>query len=107
MTGHPLASEWDLDPACVYLNHGSFGPSPRPVREAREAWSRRLERQPMRHFCREMEIELDRAGEVLAGLLHTQPDRLVLLDNATFAMNVVAASTPLKPGDEVLLTDHE
>ncbi|MFM7834356.1 MAG: aminotransferase class V-fold PLP-dependent enzyme, partial [Planctomycetaceae bacterium] len=48
-----------------------------------------------------------RAGEVLAGLLHTQLDRLVLLDNATFAMNAVAASTPLKPGDEVLLTDHE
>jgi isopenicillin-N epimerase len=44
---------------------------------------------------------------VLAGLLHTQLDRLVLLDNATFAMNAVAASTPLEPGDEVLLTDHE
>ena len=104
---HPMACEWELDPASVYLNHGSFGPSPRVVRTARETWSRRLEQQPMRHFCREMEIELDRAGEVLAGLLHTQPDRLVLLDNATFAMNAVAASTPLKPGDEVLLTDHE
>ena len=104
---HPLASEWELDPASVYLNHGSFGPSPRSVRQAREAWSRQLELQPMRHFCRELEVELDRASEVVAKLLRTQTDRLVLLDNATFAMNVVAASTPLNPGDEVLLTDHE
>jgi isopenicillin-N epimerase len=61
----------------------------------------------MRHFCRELEVELDRASEVVAKLLRTQTDRLVLLDNATFAMNVVAGSTPLNPGDEVLLTDHE
>jgi isopenicillin-N epimerase len=106
-TAHPLASEWELDPASVYLNHGSFGPSPRSVRQAREAWSRQLELQPMRHFCRELEVELDRASEVVAKLLRTQTDRLVLLDNATFAMNVVAGSTPLNPGDEVLLTDHE
>jgi isopenicillin-N epimerase len=104
---HPLATEWELDPASVYLNHGSFGPSPRSVRQAREAWSRQLELQPMRHFCRELEVELDRASEVVAKMLRTQTDRLVLLDNATFAMNVVAGSTPLNPGDEVLLTDHE
>lgn len=96
-----------LDPDCIYLNHGSFGPSPQSVSEAREYWSRRLERQPMQFFCREMESELDRAAEALAGFLRTRPDRLVLLSNATVAMNVVAATVPLQSGDRVLLTDHE
>lgn len=104
---HPLAEFWRLDPECIYLNHGSFGPSPLPVQQARTAWSERLEQQPMRFFCRELEEDLDRTAGVLAAFLKTQPDRIALVDNATVAMNVVAASVPLKEGDEVLLTDHE
>lgn len=98
---------WDLDPETIYLNHGSFGPSPRAVCAAREEWSRRLERQPMRFFCQQMEEDLDQTATALAGFLHTKPERLALIDNATWAMNVAAESIDLKPGDEVLLTDHE
>jgi isopenicillin-N epimerase len=54
-----------------------------------------------------MEEELERTAQGLGRFLGTQPDRLVLLDNATFAMNTVACSVTLKPDDEVLLTDHE
>ena len=100
---HTLASFWKLDPGTTYLNHGSFGPSPLPVQLAREAWSQRLERQPMRFFCQEMEVELDRTSAVLAEFLKTQPERLALIDNATVAMNVVAASINLQPDDEILL----
>ena len=107
LSDHPLASFWSLDPDTTYLNHGSFGPSPLPVQQARAAWSTRLERQPMRFFCQEMEAELDSAAAVLAGFLKTQPERLALIDNATVAMNVVAASIDLKPGDEILINDHE
>ena len=104
---HPLADFWNLDPDCTYLNHGSFGPSPLPVQEARAKWSERLERQPMKFYCQEMEEELDRTAAVLAEFLKTQPDRIALVDNATVAMNVVAASIALKDGDEVILSDHE
>ncbi len=104
---HSLGSFWKLDPDCIYLNHGSFGPSPLPVQQARARWSDRLERQPMRFFCQEMELELDRVAGVLARFLGTQGDRIALLDNATMAMNVVASSLTLHTGDEILLTDHE
>ena len=103
----PFGRYWDLDPDCTYLNHGSFGPSPKCVREVREQWSRRLEQQPMRFFCQEMEAELENAAAGLAEFVGTTADRLALIDNATFAMNVAAASIDLKPEDEVLLTDHE
>lgn len=104
---HTLASFWKLDPDTTYLNHGSFGPSPLCVQQARESWSQRLERQPMRFFCQEMEIELERTSAVLGEFLKTQTDRLALIDNATVAMNVVAASADLQPDDEILLNDHE
>ena len=36
-----------LDPEVVFLNHGSFGATPRPVFEQYQAWQRELERQPV------------------------------------------------------------
>ena len=60
---------WDLAPDTIYLNHGSFGPSPVEVRKAREEWSARLERQPMRFFCQEMEEALEQTAQKLAEFL--------------------------------------
>lgn len=76
LSDHPWASCWELDPHTTYLNHGSFGPSPLLVQQARAAWSERLERQPMRFFCQEMEAELDSTAAIVAGFLKTQPERL-------------------------------
>ena len=101
------AQLWDLDPNTTYLNHGSFGPSPIEVRQAREDWSLQLERQPMRFLCQQMEDLLHKTAEDLARFLHTKPARLALVDNATIAMNIVADSVQLNAGDEVLFTDHE
>lgn len=101
------AQEFDIDPGTTYLNHGSFGPSPRCVRAAREQWTARLERQPMKFFCRDMEDLLEQSAIALGEFLEAKPSRLVLVDNATVGMNIAAASIELSPGDEVLLTDHE
>lgn len=43
----------------------------------------------------------------LAEFLHVSPDELVFFTNPTTAINMVARSLPLRPGDEVLATDHE
>lgn len=98
---------WDIDPDTTYLNHGSFGPSPLEVRAVREEWTAKLERQPMRFFCQQMESLLEDAAEELANFLQTKPARFAFVDNATIAMNIVAASVDLNEGDEVLFTDHE
>ena len=103
----PPRSCWSIPEDVTYLNHGSFGPAPRVVQECREEWSRRLERQPMDFYLREMEPALDQAMETLARFVGADPRDMVFVDNATVAMNIVAASIPLKAGDEVLLNDHE
>ncbi|HUG93157.1 MAG TPA: aminotransferase class V-fold PLP-dependent enzyme [Planctomycetaceae bacterium] len=102
-----LCDAWTIPGDVTYLNHGSFGPSPRVVQDARSAWSARLERQPMQFFVRDMETELDAAAATLADLVGADADDLIFVDNATAGMNIVAASVDLRPGDEVLLSDHE
>ena len=96
-----------LDPDVVFLNHGSFGATPRPVFEKYQAWQRELERQPVEFLGRRF-IDLMRdARAALAAYVHTDADNLVYVPNATTGLNVVARSLPLKPGDEIVTTDHE
>lgn len=103
----PLRPHFLLDPAVVFLNHGSYGATPRPVFEACQEWRLRLEREPVQFINHELPGLLRRAREALGGYLNADPDDLVYVPNATFGMNVVARSVPLAPGDEVLTTDHE
>ncbi len=103
----PSRSAWSIPEEVTYLNHGSFGPAPRIVQEVREDWSRRLERQPMDFYLRQMEPALDKAMESLGKFVGADPRDMAFVDNATVAMNVVAENIVLKAGDEVLLNDHE
>lgn len=98
---------WSVPNDVTYLNHGSFGPSPVVVQKKYEDWTRKLEREPMNFFLRELETALDDALAALAGFTGASRGNLVFVDNATFGMNIVAASTRLKAGDEVLVNDHE
>lgn len=102
-----LAAQWDIRPDTTYLNHGSFGPAPRAVRESRRRLIDALDCQPMDFFVRQFEPLLLSARESLAAFVGTTRPNLVFAENATFAMNVVADSFPLRAGDEVLLNDHE
>lgn len=102
-----LQALWDIRPGTTYLNHGSFGPSPAPVRRARERWIRQLDSQPMDFYVRQLEPALDNARARMARWLGTSPSHLVFVENATFGMNVIADSFPLQEGDAILLNDHE
>jgi len=98
---------WRFPDGVTYLNHGSFGPPPLAVREARHAWIERLDDQPMDFFVRQFEPAWFAARRRLAQFVGSGEANLVAVENATAGMNVVADSFPLSPGDEVLLTDHE
>lgn len=102
-----LRDEWRLRPDTIYLNHGSFGPPPRAVREARQRWQESLDEQPMDFFVRAFEPAWLAARDRLARFVGAAPGSLIFVENATVGMNIVADSWPLAAGDEVLLTDHE
>jgi isopenicillin-N epimerase len=103
----PVAARWQIRSDTIYLNHGSFGPPPDAVRRARRQWIDRLDEQPIDFFIRHFERELIAARDRLAEFVGTGGGNLIFVENATAGMNVVAASFPLEPGDEVLATDHE
>jgi isopenicillin-N epimerase len=104
---NPLREHFYLEPEVIFLNHGSFGATPRPVLEVYQTWQRRLEAQPVRFLAREsLEYFRDARGK-LATYLHADPINLVFIPNATFGVNVVARSFDLQSGDEVLTSNHE
>lgn len=99
--------QWEIDPQTTYLNHGSFGPSPRPVREAYRNWQDELQKQPMRFFLESLEPALRSARAAMAEFVGTSDEDLIFVENATVGMNIVADSFPLDKNDEILLTNHE
>lgn len=101
-----FAAQWTLDPGVAFLNHGSFGATPRPVLDAQAEWRARMEREPVAFFARDLERALDEARAALGAFVGADPDDLAFVTNATTAMNIVARSLRLRPGDEVVVLDH-
>ena len=102
--GAAVRHEWDLDPDVAYLNHGSFGVTPRAVLAAQEAWRRRIERNPAAFMASARSGLLREAAASVAEYLGARPDDLVFMENATSAANAVLRSLDFKPGDEILIT---
>jgi len=102
-----LKDHWTLAPDTIYLNHGSFGPTPNVVREARQHWQDAMDSQPMDFFVRRLEPAWRDARDRVATFVGAPSGDLIFVENATVGMNIVADSYPLAAGDEVLLTDHE
>ena len=100
-------AQWSIRPDTVYLNHGSFGPTPCGVQECQRSWQQQLANQPMDFFVRRCEQAWLESRRRLATFVGTAPDKLAFVENSTAGMNVVAHTFPLHDGDEVLLTDHE
>ena len=96
-----------LDPSVIFLNHGSFGATPKPVFRAYQNWGRELERQPVEFLGRRFTDLMADARLALGHYLGTDADNLVYTQNVTISINIVARSLDLGAGDEVLSTDHE
>jgi isopenicillin-N epimerase len=101
------AALWALDPTVTFLNHGSYGATPRAVLAVQQEWRDRLEAEPVRFLGRELEGHLDVARSALGTFLGADPDDLVFVSNATSGVNAVLRSLRLDPGDEILVNDHE
>jgi isopenicillin-N epimerase len=98
--------EWLLDPDVAFLNHGSFGATPRTVLAEQERWRALMERHPTHFMSEELPPALRAAAGRLAAFVGARTDDLVFVENATAACNAVLRSLHLRPGDEILVTDH-
>src|SRR5690349_21536127 len=96
-----------LDPKITYLNHGSFGATPKPVFKEYQRWQRELENQPVEFLGRRIAGLLAESRAELGKYLGTHADNLIYTQNVTISLNIVARSLELNAGDEVLASDHE
>jgi isopenicillin-N epimerase len=102
-----MKQHWTLDPAITFLNHGSFGATPRVVLEQQNEYRAQLEREPVRFFVRELEPLLDDARAQLAAFIGADPAGLAFVTNATTGVNSVLRSLDLDKHDELLVTSQE
>jgi isopenicillin-N epimerase len=103
----PFASHWAHDPGIVFLNHGSFGATPRAVLEAQNALRARLEAEPVAFFVEHITGLIDASRAALGQMLGADPACIAPVPNATVGVATVLHNLKLAPGDEILINDHE
>ena len=101
-----LKSQFMLDPETIFLNHGSFGACAKPIYENLIAWQKKLEKEPVKFFEETIFNALTKSRKALGNYVNCHEDDLVYFPNPTTAINAVARSLKLEPGDEVLSTNH-
>lgn len=96
-----------LEPGLRYFNNASLGPSPNVVVDATTAFRRTLDSFPSKYMWGGWQDEKETVRQKAAKLLGVSQEEIALIHNTTEGMNLIAASLDLKPGDEVILADHE
>lgn len=95
-----------LEEGAIYLNHGSYGATPKSVMKTQRDWQEALEREPSRFMEREFRPALRVAAERLSGYLGVPGREIAMVENATMAVNAVLNSIDFAPDDEILINSQ-
>lgn len=101
-----VRAQFALDPTVTFLNHGSFGATPRPVLAAQARLREEMEAEPVLFLARRLGPRLEAVRMEVATFVGADPEGLVLVPNATTGVNAVLRSLDWAPGDEVLCADQ-
>ena len=66
-------SLWTLETDMVFLNHGSYGATPKEILSEQQKWRDRLESQPCRFINHEAPMAIRHAASQLANFLSARP----------------------------------
>ncbi len=102
-----LAKQFVFTPNLKYFNNASLGASPIPVQKATETYKKMLDGFPSKYMWGGWDEEKEAVRSKLANLFSVSNEEIALVHNTTEGMNLMARSFDLKPGDEVILADHE
>ena len=96
-----------LDPDITFLNHGSYGACSKPAFKEYQDWQQKLENQPVQFMTNQVYSALEKSREAMSQFVGCDEDELVFFQNPTTAVTNVIYNLDLKPGDEVLMSNHE
>ena len=96
-----IREAFPLKPGLHFLNNGTMGITPFPVLESvNNAFTQIAENAAYPHHNKELET-------LLAQTLGCLPEEIGITKNVSEGINHIAWGVPLKPGDEVIITQHE
>lgn len=101
-----VLSDFDLDPAAVYLDHGAYGALPRVVAASWHEIRIEVESNPARFLRMEVLPRIARVRDQLTWALGIEQGSAALVRNVSEGISTVLASAGLRAGDEVLISDH-
>src|SRR5438045_227303 len=94
-------------PDVTYLNAGSISIGPKVVYDQTVALREKMHGNPVDYVWRTSAEPLWKARCRLAQFVGTTPERLILAQNVSQAINFITSSISLPEGGEILTTDHE
>ena len=90
----------------TFLNHGSYGATPRVIFERYQEIQCELESNPIEFLYRQLPEKINPSRESLKKLLNANSGELFFSPNVTFGINTIARGVELSSGDEILSTSH-
>lgn len=102
-----LSSLFLLRKDITFLNFGSFGACPRPVFERYQQYQLELEQEPVEFIVTNGPKYLEQSRIALGNFVNCHHEDLVYVTNPSYAVNIIAKSLALQPGDEILTTNIE
>ena len=98
--------QFPLEDRLIYLNAANVCPASRPVMDRHIEYLRDFHANPsFQNRDKYVEMRESLRGKA-AGMLRVDPDEIAVTRNTSEGSNIVVKGIDLKPGDEVIITDH-
>ncbi len=98
--------QFPLEDNLIYLNAANVCPASRPVLDRHAEFMRDFQANPSFQNRAKYEVLRERLREKVGAMLRVSADELAITRNTSEGTNIVVKGVDLKPGDEVLITDH-
>ncbi|MEJ7598958.1 MAG: aminotransferase class V-fold PLP-dependent enzyme [Kofleriaceae bacterium] len=102
-----LRAEFLLSAEFIHLNSMLVASHPRPVREALEAYARRLDENPTLCLLREQERNQQRTLDAAASYMGVRAADIALTDSTAMGLGLLYHGLPLDASSDILTTVHE
>ena len=101
-----IKRQFPLDDGILYLNAANVCPASRPVMDRHLEYLRDFHANPSFQNREKYLAMRERMRGKIARMLRVSPDEIAITRNTSEGTNIVVKGLDLKPGDEVLITDH-
>ncbi len=101
-----LSKHWILDNNTIFLNHGSFGATPKKVLEEQKRWQNMVEKDPVKFYEEIAPEALRKSRKAISEVVNCNLDDLALIENATSGVNIILRSLIFEEGDEIIVPNH-